>query len=64
MNVNGKYMRSASPITVSELIAQFAFREDRIAVELNGKIVPRAEYPNVVLKDDDSVEIVGFVGGG
>jgi len=64
MNVNGKHTEYASAITVSELIAKFAFREDRVAVELNGKIVPRAEYANVVLKDDDRVEIVGFVGGG
>ena len=64
MKVNGKHTELASPITVSELIAGSAYKEDRVAVELNGKIVPRAEYANVVLKDGDSVEIVGFVGGG
>ena len=36
----------------------------RIAVELNGDIVPKATYSQVILKKDDVVEIVSFVGGG
>ena len=64
MKVNGKVVKLSSPMTVSELIVNGGFREDRVAVELNGSIVPRMEYGNTVLKDDDSVEIVGFVGGG
>ena len=40
------------------------FRTDRIAVELNGRIVPRATYSSVTLTPGDTVEIVQFVGGG
>ncbi len=40
------------------------YRTDRIAIELNGKIVPRGTYDSVTLKDGDSMEIVHFVGGG
>ena len=36
----------------------------RVAVELNGKIVPRADFRSTILKDGDSLEIVHFVGGG
>ena len=36
----------------------------RIAVERNGDIVPKAQYPDTVLEDGDSVEVVSFVGGG
>jgi len=64
MKVNGKHTEFAYPITVSELIAGSAYREDRVAVELNGKIVPRTKYSETMLNDGDSVEIVGFVGGG
>ena len=36
----------------------------RVAVELNGDIVPKAQYADAVFKDGDSVEVVSFVGGG
>lgn len=36
----------------------------RIAVELNGEILPKDKYDKTVLSDGDKVEIVNFVGGG
>ncbi len=36
----------------------------QVAIEINGRIVPRAEFPSLALKADDRVEIVRFVGGG
>ncbi len=32
--------------------------------ELNGKIVPKSEFENLILKKGDKAEIVSFVGGG
>ncbi|MDR0198932.1 MAG: sulfur carrier protein ThiS [Methanomassiliicoccaceae archaeon] len=64
MRVNGKDIGTVSPTTVTELIRRNGLREDRVAVELNGKVVPRSEYSTIILKNNDSVEIVGFVGGG
>jgi thiamine biosynthesis protein ThiS len=63
MRVNGKNMPFAG-MTIRDIIASNGLREDRVAVELNGKIVPRSEYACIFPKDGDSVEIVGFVGGG
>jgi len=64
MRVNGKDLEPSLPMTVKDLVLSEGYRQDRIAVELNGKIVPRSEYSQTLLKNDDSVEIVGFVGGG
>ncbi|MCL1811299.1 MAG: sulfur carrier protein ThiS [Methanomassiliicoccaceae archaeon] len=64
MKVNGKILESYMPMTVEGLVLGAGYMLDRVAVELNGRIVPRSEYPRILLKDDDSVEIVGFVGGG
>ena len=36
----------------------------RVAVELNGDIVPKALYASTIFKNGDSVEVVSFVGGG
>jgi sulfur carrier protein len=35
-----------------------------VAVEHNGKIVPRTEWTETPLSDGDRLEIVHFVGGG
>jgi thiamine biosynthesis protein ThiS len=37
---------------------------ERVAVELNREIVPRADWPKAALRDGDKLEIVHFVGGG
>jgi thiamine biosynthesis protein ThiS len=49
---------------VAALIDNLAAKGDRVAVELNGDIVPRANWPESPLKDGDRLEIVHFVGGG
>jgi sulfur carrier protein len=64
MRVNGKDIELTLPMTVRDLILKRGFREDRVAVELNGRIIPRSEYANVPLNERDNIEIVGFVGGG
>ncbi|HEA6929631.1 sulfur carrier protein ThiS [Campylobacter lari] len=35
-----------------------------IALELNGEIIPRDKFENLILNENDKVEIVTFVGGG
>ncbi len=37
---------------------------EQIAVERNGKIIPKSQYAEAILADGDVVEIVRFVGGG
>jgi sulfur carrier protein len=49
---------------VAALIDGLAAKGDRVAVELNGDIVPRAKWLESPLKDGDKLEIVHFVGGG
>ncbi|MDR1405250.1 MAG: sulfur carrier protein ThiS [Candidatus Methanoplasma sp.] len=64
MRINGKDIEMVPPMTLKDLVAGSGYCEDRVAVELNGRIVPRSEYVNVALDNKDSIEIVGFVGGG
>lgn len=62
MKVNGKEVPQAS--TVRALLEQEGYPLTRIAVEVNGAIVPKAQYDTFALHDADTVEIVCFVGGG
>lgn len=50
--------------TVAEMLADMDLSGQRVAVELNEEIVPKAKYGETVLKDCDKVEVVRFVGGG
>lgn len=49
---------------ISSLVDSLGFRADRVALERNGEIVPRAEWPQTALEDGDHIELVHFVGGG
>ena len=54
----------APPAPLQDLIAALDLKGDRVAVELNGTIIPRAEWPTASLAEGDRLEIVHFVGGG
>ncbi len=64
IQVNGEYREVAEETTLNELIALFAFASDRIAIEHNGVVVRRSDWPTVSVEEGDRVEIVHFVGGG
>jgi sulfur carrier protein len=63
--VNGNAMQLPSDaMTVLALIEHMQLTGKRIAIERNGDIVPRSQFPAVQLQGDDKLEIVGAVGGG
>ena len=49
---------------LDQLIYQLALKGDRVAVERNGQIIPRAEWSQTSIQDGDRLEVVHFVGGG
>lgn len=61
--INGKKIEN-NEILLSAYLEENGINPQRIAVELNGEILPKMQYSNTVLKDGDVVEIVNFVGGG
>ena len=63
VKVNGRETDAAG-MTVAQLIEREGYDPARVAVELGEEIVPKAKYTETVIRDGDSVEIVGFVGGG
>lgn len=63
VRINGnKY--NVTGITVAQYLSENGYDIRRVAVELNGNILPKAQYESTVLHDGDSIEIVSFVGGG
>ena len=62
--VNGKEINLTEDTTVAEYLEQNQYQVKRIAVELNGDILPKYSYSDTMLKDGDRLEVVAFVGGG
>lgn len=63
VKVNGQELKLAGK-SVAEYLAEAQYEPRRVAVELNGQIVPRAQYATSILRDGDVLELVSFVGGG
>ncbi len=62
--LNGEPTETAAESTVETLLLQLGINRERVAVELNADIVPKADYEKQLLSDGDKIEIVHFVGGG
>ncbi len=64
MRVNGKQVELKEKLTLEKFLESNGYALSKVAVELNGKIVPRKEYAVTILQDSAVLEIVCFVGGG
>lgn len=64
LKINGELRQFPEPLSVAGLIDQLAYTGKRIAVELNGEIVPKSQHATTQLASGDQLEIVVAVGGG
>lgn len=64
VKINGECIENIDGKTVAEYLSSSGYDPKQVAVELNGDILPKAQYDSTVLQDGDSIEVVGFVGGG
>ncbi len=64
MVINGKEREMRQQVSLAELLGQEGFLEERVAVELNGEIIPKAAYGSTLVGGADRLEVVSFVGGG
>ena len=62
--LNGEDREAPDSVTILGLLESIGRAPGRVAVEVNGRIVPRSEYQCLTLTPDDRVEVVQFVGGG
>ncbi len=63
VRINGENLDVAGK-SVAEYLNSAGYDLMRVAIELNGDIVPKAQYTDTFFMDGDSVEVVSFVGGG
>ena len=63
VKINGAE-HNAAGVILGDYLEQNGYERERIAVEINLEIVPKAAYDTTSFADGDEVEIVSFVGGG
>ena len=62
--VNGKQMQVIPKFSLKSLVVELKIPLNKIAIELNKKIIDKKNISNNQLKKGDKIEIVHFIGGG
>jgi sulfur carrier protein len=62
--LNGEETVIQDKASVAELLRILGFEDQRVAVEVNQEVIPRAEHISFILSANDKVEIIHAVGGG
>ena len=64
IQLNGKKYQIKPRCNLNNLLKNLKKDDNKVAIELNGKIADKKKYKQIFLKNNDKVEIVQFIGGG
>ena len=64
IQINGKKVALRQNFSILEVLKKYKLNRKKVAIELNGKILPQNKYDKKMLKNNDKIEIVHFIGGG
>jgi sulfur carrier protein len=64
ITINGEEREIPQEMDLRELLELLSMPTERVAVELNRRVVRRAEWTAERVSEDDRIEIIHFVGGG
>ena len=64
IQLNGRKINLKNKTSVSQLLKKYKLNNTKVAIELNGSIVPKQNYKKKFLVENDKIEVVHFIGGG
>ena len=64
IKLNGKEKEIAENSSLENLIDELNLRNTPIVAEVSGKIISPENYSETILQEEDTVELIRFVGGG
>ena len=64
IQINGQPREAEDSLNLRDLIVSLNLKPEQIAIELNQTVIRRMHWQSTILREDDKVEIVHFVGGG
>ena len=64
IKLNGKKTIVDDQISLNKILKIFNISTNRVAIELNKEIVNKKKLSSIKIRNNDSIEIVHFIGGG
>ena len=64
IQLNGDPYEINDGTNLNELLNELKIQKNKVAIEVNGEIVEKNKFTNLILNKDDKVEVVQFIGGG
>ena len=64
IKVNGKFKSIFDNYMISDLVNDLKIPLKKVAIELNQEIMDKKNIDKIILKKNDKIEIVHFIGGG
>ena len=65
VTINGTDRQVAAGTRVADVVTELAgARRTGIAISLNGEVVPKSRWPEVVVGEGDRLEVLSAIGGG
>jgi sulfur carrier protein len=64
ISLNGEKVSLPEPLTIIDLLAEKEYQNEKVALAINGSFVPRSQYGETIIHDNDEVDVIQAVGGG
>ena len=64
ITLNGEIKKLETEVTLDRLLELFSLPSQRVAVELNREVIRKQAWDSTIVRDEDRIEVVHFVGGG
>ena len=61
---NGKKLAITPKSNIYNLIKKFNIKLDNVAIEYNNKIIDKKKIKKIMINNNDTIEVVQFIGGG
>ena len=64
VKINGALKNIKETISIEELLLSYKLNSALIIVELNNKVILKENFKDIYIKNNDSLELIRFMGGG
>jgi len=64
IQLNGEKKNISAGTTIRSLLEQVNLNQEHLVVEVNLEIIPKENFSSHILKENDRVELIHFMGGG
>jgi len=64
IQLNGDKFEVGDNTNLNQLLKLLKISSNKVAIELNGEIAQKDKYDKILIKKNDKIEIVQFIGGG